>query len=59
MAESRHIEGLRAEEKYLRQRLELYRQKVYGPRPSNLARLRELEREHELAVSRLKRAESD
>jgi hypothetical protein len=54
-----HLETLRAEERYLRERLDLYRAKVYGPRPANLARLRELEREHELAESRLRRAEEE
>jgi hypothetical protein len=50
---------LRAEANYLRERRDLYRAKVYGPRPSSLARLRELEREYELAESRLRRAERE
>ena len=54
-----HIERLRAEAEYLRRRLDLYRAKVYGSRPTNLARLRELERQYELAESRLRRAERD
>ena len=52
-----HIERLRAELDYLRERRDLYRAKVYGPRPARLSRLRELEREHDLAESRLRRAE--
>ena len=54
-----HLERLRAELDYLRERRDLYRAKVYGPRPARLARLRELEREYELAESRLHRAERD
>jgi hypothetical protein len=50
---------LRAEERYLRERRDLYRAKVYGPRPTSLERLRELERQHELAESRLRRAERE
>jgi hypothetical protein len=54
-----HLERLRAELEYLRQRRDLYRAKVYGPRPTRLARLRELEREYELAESHLRRAERE
>jgi hypothetical protein len=48
---------LRENVRYLGNRLDLYRAKVYGPRPTRLSRLRELEREYELAESRLRRAE--
>ena len=51
-----HLEQLRTELAYRRQRLALYRAKAYGPRPTTALRLRELEREYELAASRLKRA---
>jgi hypothetical protein len=51
-----HVEQLRAEVAYRRQRVALYRAKAYGPRPTSAARLGELEREYELAASRLKRA---
>jgi hypothetical protein len=54
-----HLEQLRAELDYLRQRRDLYRAKVYGPRPTRLSRLRELEREYELAESHLRRAERE
>jgi hypothetical protein len=54
-----HIELLRAERDHLRRRRDLYRAKVYGPRPSRLSRLEELEREYELAESRLRRAERE
>jgi hypothetical protein len=47
---------LRTELAYRRQRLALYRAKTYGPRPTTAARLRELEREYELAAAHLKRA---
>ena len=51
-----HLEQLRAEVTYRRERLELYRAKSYGPRATSVVRLRELEREYELAASRLERA---
>jgi hypothetical protein len=57
MTHAGHLDQLRAEVKYLRERRDLYRAKVYGPRPARLSRLRELEREHDLAESRLSRAE--
>jgi hypothetical protein len=58
-ASDAHLERLRAEVRYLRDRRDLYRAKVNGPRPSRLSRLQELEREHELAESRLRRAERE
>lgn len=54
-----HLDRLRAEVDYLRRRRDIYRAKVYGSRPTSLARLRELERETDLAESRLRRAERD
>jgi hypothetical protein len=54
-----HLERLRAEVQYARERRDLYRAKVYGARPASIARLKELEREYELAESRLRRAERD
>jgi hypothetical protein len=51
-----HLEQLRAEARYRRERLDLYRAKVYGPRPTAPARLAELEREYGFAAERLKRA---
>ena len=53
---SRDIESLEAEARYARERYDLYRAKTYGPRPTSLARLRELERIHVGAEARLKRA---
>jgi hypothetical protein len=42
--ESSRIEDLRIEARYRRERYDLYRAKMYGRRPTTLARLRELER---------------
>jgi len=50
------IESLEAEARYARERYDLYRAKTYGPRPTSLARLRELERIHQGADARLERA---
>jgi hypothetical protein len=47
------IETLRAEAAYRHQRLSLYRAKRYGSRPTSPQRMRELEREAELADERL------
>jgi hypothetical protein len=58
MTTANRLEELRAEAAYRRQRLDLYRAKAYGPRPTSQARMEELEREYELAASRLKRATS-
>jgi hypothetical protein len=50
------IEALEAEARYARERYQLYRAKTYGPRPTSLARLRELERILDGAEARLRRA---
>jgi hypothetical protein len=50
-------EALRQEARYHRERLELYRAKTYGGRPSSDVRLRELQRAAEGAAARLERAE--
>ncbi len=55
MATDRHDE-LRHDVSYSRQRLDLYRAKVMGPRPTSPARLRELELAHERAEARLEHA---
>lgn len=55
--ESSRIEDLRIEARYRRQRYDLYRAKMYGVRPTTLARLRELERAHQGADARLRSAE--
>jgi hypothetical protein len=53
------IEDLRIEARYRRERYDLYRAKMYGPRPTTLARLRELERAHQGADARLRRAQQE
>jgi hypothetical protein len=53
---SASIEALEAEARYARERYDLYRAKTYGPRPTSLARLRELERIREGTEARLRRA---
>lgn len=50
------LEELEAEARYHRERYDLYRAKSYGPRPTSDSRLRELERMHQGAASRLRRA---
>ncbi|MDX6719945.1 MAG: hypothetical protein QOJ63_2199 [Solirubrobacteraceae bacterium] len=47
-------EDLRALARYARERLDLYRARSYGPRPTSETRLRELERQSEQAVARLR-----
>jgi hypothetical protein len=56
MRTSPRIEDLRAEAAYHRERYDLYRARMYGLRPTSLARLRELERAHQGAEARLRRA---
>lgn len=55
----RRIEELQAEARYHRERYELYKAKTYGPRLTSPARLRELERRHQGADSRLRSAEHE
>lgn len=57
MTGSPRIEDLLAEARYQRQRYDLYRAKAYGPRPTTMARLRELERASQSAEARLRRAQ--
>ncbi|MCA1689118.1 MAG: hypothetical protein LC720_01290 [Actinobacteria bacterium] len=47
------LEELREEAAHRRRRVDLYRAKSYGPRPTSPSRLRELEREADAAESRL------
>ena len=58
MSSQVHLDQLRAEARYRRERLALYRAKAAGPRPTRPARLAELTREYELSASALTRAES-
>ena len=50
---------LQAEERYARERYQLYKAKSYGSRLTSAARLRELERNAKLAKARLDRARAD
>jgi hypothetical protein len=52
------LERLGDEARYRRERLELYRARLYGGRPVDPAKLRELERAFEGAAARLRFAES-
>ena len=51
------VEELLAEARYHRHRYDLYKAKMYGSRPTRLARLRELERTVQGAEARLRRAQ--
>ena len=53
------LDQLRAEANYHRQRLDLYRARVYSGRAANPARLEELERASDNAAERLRRARDD
>lgn len=59
MTPDHRLEELRADARYRRERLDLYRAKSYGPRPTTPGRLRELEREYALAADLLRRAETE
>jgi hypothetical protein len=51
-------EQLREEARYRRERLELYRARLYGGRALNESKLRELERASDGAAARLRRADA-
>jgi uncharacterized coiled-coil DUF342 family protein len=57
MTSLRRLDELRAEARYHRERRDLYRAKMHGPRPTSSARLRELERACAFSELRLRRAE--
>jgi hypothetical protein len=54
---TRRTEELLAEARHARERRDLYRARVYGPRPTSPARLRELERIAEVSERRARRSE--
>jgi hypothetical protein len=54
-----HLDDLRTQAKYARERYQLYKAKVYGPRDTSPARLRELQRAYEQAEARLRAAEAE
>jgi hypothetical protein len=55
---TRHLDDLRAEAQYARERYDLYKAKAYGQRPTSESRMRELERACEGAEARLRAAEA-
>jgi hypothetical protein len=55
---TRHLDDLRAQAQYARQRYDLYKAKAYGQRPTSPARMRELQRACEQAEARLRAAEA-
>jgi hypothetical protein len=57
MAEAPSVAELLAEARYHRHRYDLYRAKMYGSRPTRIARMRELERTMQGAEARLRRAQ--
>ena len=59
MTAADRLEELRAEARYRRERYDLYKARVYGSRPSSMARLRELERAAVAAEERLRHAEAE
>lgn len=59
MVSARRIEEIRAEAKYHRERLDLYKAKTYGSRPTSEVRMRELERRSTGADSRLREAQQE
>jgi hypothetical protein len=57
-ADARLVE-LEAEERYARERYQLYKARAYGSRLTSAARLRELEQRSKLAKRRLDRARAE
>lgn len=57
-SESDRLSELREEARYRRERLELYKARLYGGRARNQDRYRELQRSAEGAAARLRRAEN-
>ena len=56
---ARRVDQLRAEVGYLRQRLDLYRARVYAGKSANRARLDGYEKAHAQAAERLSAAEKE
>jgi hypothetical protein len=53
------LDELKLDARYHRDRRDLYRAKMYGPRPASLVQLKELERACVLSDARLRRAEQE
>jgi hypothetical protein len=58
MKDADRLEELRHEARYRRERLEIYRARLYGGRAASLSKLRELERSSDGAAARLRAAEA-
>jgi hypothetical protein len=54
-----HVDDLRAQAHYARERYQLYKAKAYGQRPTSPERLRELQHAYEQAEARLRFAEAE
>ncbi|HXD65598.1 MAG TPA: hypothetical protein VNV17_13330 [Solirubrobacteraceae bacterium] len=54
-----HLDDLRAQAQYARQRYDLYRARAYGQRPTSESRMRELQRASDQAEERLRAAERE
>ena len=59
MTSQGRLDELRIDTRHHRQRRDLYRAKMHGPRPTSPAQLRELERVFVLSESLLRRAEQE
>ena len=59
MTSLRRLDELRVDARYHRERRDLYRAKIVGPRPTSLVQLKELERACVLSEARLRRAEQE
>lgn len=57
--EAHRLRELEAEARHARERYDLYRAKMYGPRPTDPAEFRELERRWRAAAERLRHAKLD
>jgi hypothetical protein len=59
MTSLRRLDELRDDARYHRERRDLYRAKMHGPRPTSPVHLKELERACALSGARLRRAEQE
>jgi hypothetical protein len=59
MTSLRRLDELRVDARYHRERRDLYRAKVHGPRPTSAVQLKALERACALSEARLRRAEQE
>ena len=54
-----HLDDLRTQAQYARERYQLYKARTLGQRPTSSQRLRELQRAYEQAEARLRFAEAE